>query len=83
MHSSPIGPLMNVLVGASRGVVLDGCHEALNIFPNTKCCTTGFLSKTSPSYNRSNPEDAFDQLPKWEISLSIGDDSKNGTFGLI
>ena len=82
-HCSPIGTLTNVVSGASRGAFLDGDQSALKIFPKTKCCTTGNLSKTSPSYNRNSPDAAFDQLPKLEISLSMGDDSKKGAFGLI
>mmetsp|Transcript_40464 Transcript_40464/g.74054 ORF Transcript_40464/g.74054 Transcript_40464/m.74054 type:complete len:88 (-) Transcript_40464:750-1013(-) len=78
-----MGPFTNVLFGASNGAFLDGDQVALKILPNTKCCTTGILSKTSPSYNFNNPEETFDQLFKWEMSLSMGDDSKKGTFCLI
>ena len=80
---SILGARKRSLVGASIGVFLDGTQSALNIFPKRKCCTTGNLSNTSPSYSRNNPEETFDQLLNWDISFSIGDDSKKGTFVLI
>ena len=59
---SPRGPRdAHKLGGASSGSDRLGVQSALNIFPNTKCCTTGIFDMTSPSYSRSSPAETLAQ----------------------